>query len=74
MVSLASVESNQDLATALKRLGKTWEAAGSIAQAQVRRFRLCSQFCVDISHRQSVITLFLATLSDINLYMLDRQR
>lgn len=35
MVSLASVESNADLATALKRLGKTWEAAGSIAQAQV---------------------------------------
>lgn len=36
MVSLASVESNQDLAIALRRLGKTWEAAGSIAQAQVR--------------------------------------
>lgn len=35
MVSLASVESNQDLAIALRRLGKTWEAAGSIAQAQV---------------------------------------
>ena len=37
MVSLASVESNADLATALRRLGKTWEAAGSIAQAQVGR-------------------------------------
>ncbi|GHJ88602.1 hypothetical protein NliqN6_5004 [Naganishia liquefaciens] len=34
MVSLASVESDADLATALRRLGKTWEAAGSIAQAQ----------------------------------------
>ncbi|KAJ9105152.1 hypothetical protein QFC19_003610 [Naganishia cerealis] len=34
MVSLASVESSTDLAAALRRLGKTWEAMGSIAQAQ----------------------------------------
>lgn len=40
MVSLATVESNPDLATALRRLGKTWEAAGSIAQAQVWQFGL----------------------------------
>lgn len=39
MVSLASVESNQDLAIALRRLGKTWEAAGSIAQTQVSTSR-----------------------------------
>ncbi|KAJ9097661.1 hypothetical protein QFC21_004698 [Naganishia friedmannii] len=34
MVSLASVESSMDLATALRRLGKAFEAMGSIAQAQ----------------------------------------
>ncbi|KAJ9123924.1 hypothetical protein QFC22_000715 [Naganishia vaughanmartiniae] len=34
MVSLASVESSMDLAAALRRLGKAFEAMGSIAQAQ----------------------------------------
>jgi hypothetical protein len=58
MVSLASAESNPDLATALKRLGKTWEAAGSIAQAQVCRSGIRAYFVLISGDRQSAITSF----------------